>query len=103
MTNPETQPLTQKSKKHKKKTAKNKRKSKAKSTHSEPELEFGSLSLSDGNIRACNLVAKDRCFDWEAYQMWEFGLRIGVVGKGNDKEILSKLQELVERDFPQTP
>lgn len=62
------------------------------------EPEVTNNSLSDGNILAGNNLAKDRSFDWEASEIWKFGRRIGIIGKGNDEEIISKLQELAARD-----
>lgn len=56
-------------------------------------------SLSDSNIMACNNLAKSRTFEWEASAIWSLGMQIGIVGKGNDNEIISKLQELAARDF----
>lgn len=70
-------------------------------THSsnlEMEQIIESPTISDGNIIACNSIAIYKNFDWEASEIWRFGRRIGIVGKGNDREIVLQLLDLVDRD-----
>ena len=56
------------------------------------------LTLSDKDILSCNDNLLNKSYEWEATQIWKFGEEIGILGKGNNGEIIAKLAEMEERD-----
>lgn len=59
--------------------------------------------ISDDDIANCNKVFLRKNITCEAEEIWKIGRCLGIVGKGNDKEIITRLVEMELRDRNNSP